>query len=767
MKRNEMKKGTMLLFLLCAASVRAQVITGKITDAQNNPVEQAVVVIQTVDSAYVEAACTDSAGVFSVAASASPFLVIVQHLLYETYRGRHDAPDVGVIRLRENNRMLREVAVTAERPLVKADGGKITYDMPRLLKAKMAVSAYEAILELPGVEERRGKLELAGANGVTVVLNGKATRMGAAQLENLLKNMPKERIRQAEVMYSAPPEYQVRGAVINLVLESGSADAPELQGQVNALYGQKHYADYQAGATVVYRTPRSVTDLMYSFGYRRERTGEDFVSLHTYRGRVYEIKQSDRGHNRAPVHTLRLGNEWEVGDTAKLSMAYTAEVRQFTHAFTASEGTFSNSRNSKKSDKPVQMHNLELGYTAGSGFSAGAEFTSYTHHATQYYREETSGKEDAFNARSGQDIRRISVYADQSHRLGKEWTLSYGAKFAFASDKSAQVYASLGATDWSGADSYGKSREYVYDVYAGFSKSFSGALSVSASLTGEYYRYREAGYRSLFPRMELTYMPRPGRVWQLSVASDKAYPAYWEMQQAVSYLSGYNEIQGNPELKPSRLYSAQLNYIWKSKYVFTLYTNYVRHNFNQLPYQSPDRLVLIYQTLNFDYSATSGLNVTVPFRIGSLLDSRLTLNGYYERAKSDRYHDISFDKDNWGGYASLDNTFTLSSKPDIKAELSGACNSRPIQGPMVISAMYRVDAGVKWTFAGNRAELSLRAADLFNSWTPENLDLRYKTQHFTMHLIPDSRRVSLSFVYKFGDFREKPHKAVDSSRFGK
>lgn len=762
-----MKKGMIFLFLLCAASGQAQNMAGRITDARNNPVEQAVVVIQTVDSAFVEAACTDSAGVFSVAASVSPFLLTVQHLLYETYRGRYDSPHVGIIRLRENNRMLREVAVTAERPLVKAAGGKMTYDMPQLLKDRMAVSAYEAILELPGVEERRGKLELAGANGVTVVLNGKATRMGAAQLENLLKNMPKERIREAEVMYSAPPEYQVRGAVINLVLESGSAGVPALQGQANALYSQGRYANYQAGATVVYRTPRSATDLMYSFGYRRERTGEDFVSNHAWQGRVYQVVQSDRGHNRTPVHTFRLGNEWTVSDTRKLSFAYTAEVRQFTHAFTASEGTFSNSRNSKKSDKPVQMHNLALGYTAGSGFSAGAEFTSYTHHATQYYREETSGKEDAFNARSNQDIRRISAYADQSHRLGKEWTLSYGAKFAFASDKSSQAYTSLGARDWSGADSYGKSREYVYDVYAGFSKSFSGALSLSASLTGEYYRYREAGYRSLFPRMELTYTPRPGRVWQLSVASDKAYPAYWEMQNAVSYLSGYNEIQGNPDLKPSRLYLAQLNYILKSRYVFTLYANYVRHNFNQLPYQSPDRLVLIYQTLNFDYSATSGLNVTVPFRIGSLMDSRLTLNGYYERAKSNRYHDIRFDKDNWACYASLDNTFTLSSKPDIKAVLSGAYNSRPIQGPMVISAMYRVDAGVKWTFAAGRAELSFRADDLFNSWSPENLDLRYKTQNFTMHLIPDSRRFSLAFVYKFGDFREKPHRAVDSSRFGK
>ena len=70
--------------------------------------------------------------------------------------------------------------------------------MPHLLKDKMAVSAYEAILELPGVREQSGKIQLAGTNGVTVIINGKTTNMGESQLENLLKNMPKERIQEAD-----------------------------------------------------------------------------------------------------------------------------------------------------------------------------------------------------------------------------------------------------------------------------------------------------------------------------------------------------------------------------------------------------------------------------------------------------------------------------------------------------------------------------------------------------------------------------------------
>ena len=419
---------------------------------------------------------------------------------------------------------------------------------------------------------------------------------------------------------------------------------------------------------------------MYSFGYHRERTGEDILSHHLFDGKTYEIEQFDRGHTRLPVHTIRLGNDWFLNDKNKLSFAYTSEIQQWTHPFTSSVGTYSDSENRKKSDKPIQMHNLALDYASGFGLNVGIDFTAYINLSTQYYQEKKAGKEDAFNAKSQQDIRRLSVYADQNHKLGKGWMLNYGTKFSFASDKSSQVYHSLRKHDWSISNSYSKLDEYVYDLYTGFSKSFSDNLSVNASLTGEYYKHKEIDYWSLFPMMEITYRAHPSHILQLSVSSDKTYPSYWEMQTTVSYLNGYTEIQGNPDLRPSRLYSAQLNYILKNKYIFTLYANYIDNNFNQLPYQSSERLVLIYKTLNFDYSSKLGLNVMIPFKAGSVLDSRLTLNGYYDKMKCDNYHDISFNKDNLAFYAELNNTFNISSKPTIKAEVSGSYITRNIQG---------------------------------------------------------------------------------------
>lgn len=752
---------------LCINNVYAQKITGVITDRDNNPIEFATIVLQTTDSVFLNSAYTDSVGKFSIKTDTLPVIITIQHLMYETYQKKCNTKAIGSIQMNEKSQMLSEVSIIGEYPLVRVIDGKMTYNMSQLLTDKMATSIYDAILKLPGIHIQKGTFQLIGANNVTILINGKKTNMDENQLNNLLKNMPKERIREAEVMYSAPPQYHVRGAVINLVLDNAIYDTQQLQGQINTLYNQGYYKNFQGGVTILYNTPKTLTDFLYSFGYNQVRTGQEIISQHIFNDQVSDINQSDRGYSVKPIHTIRLGNDWLINDKDKITLAYTAEIQPWMRSFNSSNGTYSDSENKKNTDKPVQMHNIALNYTSGFGFSTGIDFTSYKNHTTQHYRERMEGKEDFFDARSKQDIRRLSFYADQSHSLGKGWTLNYGTKFSFASDKSSQIYHSSVSHNWSDYDSDSQLNEYTYDLYAGFSKRFANNLSLNASLTGEYYKHKKIDYRSLFPMMEITYTANPVSVFQLSVSSDKVYPSYWEMQNTTSYLNGYTEIQGNTDLRPAKNYSFQLNYIWKSKYIFTLFANYTDDFFCQIPYQSSDRLMLIYKTLNFNYSAKLGFNMMIPFRISRIFESRFILNGYYDKMKSDHYYDLSFTKNNLAIYTNLDNTFTISSKPNIKAELSGSYISRNIQGPMTINAMYRIDTGIKWTFNRNKAELSLKVNDIFNSWAPKELNLQYQTQNLRMKEVVDSRRISLSFTYRFGDFKPKAHKEVDQSRFGK
>lgn len=214
---------------------------------------------------------------------------------------------------------------------------------------------------------------------------------------------------------------------------------------------------------------------------------------------------------------------------------------------------------------------------------------------------------------------------------------------------------------------------------------------MSASLTGEYYKLADFDEWTIFPALEATYSIAPSHMMMFFFSSDKVYPGYWVLHGGTGYLNGYAELHGNPLLKPYREYSGQLSYILKSKYILTAFYNYLKNYSDRLPYQSPDRLVLIYLSLNFDYKQTLGLNLIIPFNVRRVLDSRLTLNGFYDKVKSYNFHDTSFDNDNLVFYSRLDNTINLSSKPNIKLKFNTAYISKNIQGPAELSGLWNMD----------------------------------------------------------------------------
>ena len=102
---------------------------------------------------------------------------------------------------------------------------------------------------------------MAGAGSLTVILNGKPTTMDAGQLETLLRNTPINRVEKVEVMYSAPPEYHVRGAVVNVVLKRSNDYA--FQGEISADYKNKYFNSGNMKGNFRLSTPKMAFDVLY------------------------------------------------------------------------------------------------------------------------------------------------------------------------------------------------------------------------------------------------------------------------------------------------------------------------------------------------------------------------------------------------------------------------------------------------------------------------------------------------------------------------
>lgn len=756
-----------VLFSLFVATeaANAQTISGKVTDTNAQAIDGATVVLQTADSTFIDAVITDSTGMFLFRRQPMEYRLIFQHILYETSQSEGKNKDAGIVVLKTKNYALSEVVIKGERPIVKVEGGKLSYDLSQLTENKLVNNAYESLQQLPGVQEINGSLSLAGAHGLSIILNGKPTTMSYEQIADLLRNTPSSRVEKAEVMYSAPPQYHVRGAAINLILKGYRDGEGGLQGEINAGYTNRYKNGGQGGVSLLYNTRKWNIDFLYNARYGNNRQTTEVYSRHTLKNKVHEITQTSTLDRRSLTHNVRIGGEYKFNEESNISLSYTGAFNPNTKNTAHSAGNFAISDNIKKGDD--RMHNLALDYLASNGIKAGANYTSYKSGDDQYFtNKDAENKLNKFQTTSGQCIDRWKVYLDRSHSLPKDWTLNYGTSFAYANDHNTQFYHATDDNDMSALNTDSRYDEFTYDVYAGFSKSIGERLSFSASVTGEYYKMASYHNWSFYPSAELTYMAGAAHILQLSFSSDKTYPGYWDLSESTGYISGYEEAQGNPMLKPSTDYSVNLNYIFKNKYIFSLSYDYEPDLFQQLAYQSTERLSLIYKTLNWDFQQSFAATAILPFKIGSRLDSHATLQAEYRQAKCDDFFDISFDHSKWIGLAMLENNIILSGKPDIRMELTGLYMTPSIQGSFTLSSIWAINTGVRWNFANQKASLQLKVNDLFNSVEGDvDITLRNKGQYMDMHSNNYSRNITLSFTYKFGGYKEKKHKQVDTSRF--
>ncbi len=755
-----MKRFLFLLFFVNSCiSLFAQSIGGRVVGKEGNPVDAANVVLLRCDSSFVDVAVTDSCGLFSFEYRLDSFRLIVQHIAYKHRELDCTSPVVGDIVLETSDVLLDDIVIKADRPLVKVEDGRLSYDLEQLVKDRVANNTYEALTKLPGVREEEQKLTLAGAGSLSVIINGKPTTMTYEQVVVLLKSTPVERVDKVEVMYSAPPQYHVRGAALNIVLKKDTEYS--LQGEVGTTYRNKFYNEAEAHAFLRVATPKQALDVMYSIDRASEIQDIDMYSLHTLNGVVHDIRQFQEIRGRLWQHNARASYEYSFNEKNSFSLAYTGQFRTDGEAEIRSVGNFQQTGSRKEVDKD-EMHNVALQAYVGTGLSAGVDYTFYEHRARQAMSVDyLNGKIAYMDQKSGQKINVFHVYADQNHSLGKGWKLGYGAKYRNSESNDRQIYSA--ESSLIGTDVNSSLTEHTAESYLSIERQSPIGLSFSLSATAEFYKLNGCERWTIYPQGTVTYMSNPNHIWQASLQVNKLYPSYWQLQDAVSYIDGYAEMHNSASLEPSKMYSLNTNYILKQKYVLGLFATYNYKMFAQAMYQSTDRLALIYKTHNWDYISQLGLVAVLPYQPVEWFDTRATLVGVYVEQKCDNFYDIGFSNHQWVGMVTLDNSFRVTK--DFVLELNGFLQTPATQGTFSIETMWRVSAGAKWNFAKGKGTLSCYYNDIFNS-TIGDMKMNYRGQHLINKNDFHLRNFTLSIAYRFGGYKKKEEKKVDTSRFG-
>lgn len=654
---------------------------------------------------------------------------------------------------------LPEVMVKGERPIVKVVGSKLTYDMPLLLKKESVDNVYDALKLIPGVTDDNGSLTLAG-NAFNVLINGKHYQMDAAQLNALLKSLPSNRLKHAEVMYTTPARYEVRGASINLDIASDSSQPDGWQGELTGAWNQQHEAMWSEKAGLIYHKGKLDFDVNYQLNHGKTYSITDETSLHHLDdGTTHDIETHEAQRSRDHEHLWRMGLDYAFTDNHRLSLSYTGDY-DTEHACEDVTGNVmaTNAYRTRKT-----MHDVMLDYQLPTGTRVNVEYTYYNTPSTQQLTSTLPTGELHFDTDEHQRINRWKFHLGQEHSLAGGWGLNYGVRYSLTNDHSWQTFTSTGDnTAAHPADSYSRQNEDIGNIYAGTNGKIGEKLDFEASLAAEYYHSPVWHQWNVYPTLSLTYMPNSSHMLQLNFSSDKKFPDYWTLQSFTTYSNGgYNEVVGNPGLKPSSDYQTQLVYVLHNKYQFVVWFNYTDDYFTQTPYQRHDRLTVQYKYLNFDYSQQWGLQASVPQHFGNWLDSRLSVLGVWMKEKCSAFYDIPFNRDIAWVMASLRNNFTLLPE-HLYINLDGMIRSKAHQAIYDLPASGNVDIGLKYIFWRKRATLHVFCNDIFQTFGIDPV-IRYGNQNMKMDF-SCYRQVGVSLVYRFGGYKDKS-KEVDTSRF--
>ena len=361
----------------------------------------------------------------------------------------------------------------------------------------------------------------------------------------------------------------------------------------------------------------------------------------------------------------------------------------------------------------------------------------------------------------------INIYAvklDYIHPFKNQVKLSAGLKYSFVNSDNNSQFEIFQNDTW--VNDPGNTNHFIYKenvnaAYINLSKTFKKGWSADAGVRGEQTitntdqlnsdSLNKNNYFDLFPNLSLTKVINPNNILSLSFARRVDRPDYQSLNPFIYYVDEYTYREGNPYLKPQFINSTELSYTLKQRYSAVLSYSKTSDIITQIIRQV-DSTHTDYQTMG-NISSLDNLTLTlgIPVNITPWWHTYNSLQGFYKLYKGI-----------YDGYA-LNNgfsSFMLYTQQSFilpnswKAELSGMYRSKNISGPMVISPMGMISAGIQKSFWNDKGTLKLNVQDMLQTMNINRKvnfgDLNGSTE---FHLL--DRAANLTFTWNFGNRKIK------------
>lgn len=783
---------TILLLLITVPVTVAQnsnLINGYVYTQDKKPLAGITVVLVNTDNEDpVKTSITDANGKYEFEGiKLNRFRILVQHLSFEkhisdAYDRKADGQELPSISLLESSNTLNEVTISAQKAFVTQKIDKIVV-RPDALITSAGLTALDVLERAPSVTvDMNGNISIRGKNGVMVLIDGKPSYLSAQDLASYLRSIPASNIENMEIMTNPSAKYDASGnaGIINIIHKKNTAKG--FNGGLNLSYGQGKYMRTNNSFNFNYRIQK--WNFFSNLGLGKNSSYQDLTIKREYftpeGERSSAFIQNSYITPEGKSNSIKLGTDFYATKKTTLGASFSGFLnpseRNTANNAVVYDGQM-NPVNTIQARNPMDVKFRNRSFNLNMNHLINNEGQQLTVNLDNIvYRSEISQKllNKVFdtNGQTVSDTRldselpsKIKIYSGKVDYsgiplLGGQADLGAKSSYVHTSNIAdfSDVVGNTSTPNYEFSNDF-TYKEQIHAIYANYAKDFKN-ISIQAGLRMEHTRIKghQAGnptvadssftinYTSLFPTLFIQYRADTlqNNVIGLSLGRRIDRPNYKDLNPFTYPMDRFTFYGGNPYLKPTFSYNAELSHTYKRYLTTTLFYSYVD---NLISETNEQRGTIYYSRPgNFATQIAYGISLNATFKLYPWWTLQCYAAASDNSFKSKIYTE-NIDDSKWNWVVSPTNQFTINDK--WSAELSGQYQSKALSGQFLISPIGSVRAGVAMKMLNNKGALKLNVSDIFYTNQIEGEIRNIQNAKASWFSYLDSRVVTLSFSYRF------------------
>ena len=769
-------------------------IKGKVMDADaSTPLEFATVTLfKQKDSSMVTGAITEADGGFLFETPPGKYFLQIEFIGFQSLtlpgvilQKEKRLLDLGVINLETKASVLDAIEVRAEKSTMQLSLDKKVFNVGKDL-ADAGGNAADILNNVPSVTvDVEGKVELRGAGGVRILVDGKPSGMIGLSNTDGLQNMPANMIDKIEVITNPSARYEAEGVsgIINIVLKKDRRKG--INGSVDLTVGNPE--QYGVAASMNFRRNKFNFFTNYALRYRK---GPGWGSLYQefYRDDLTSITVNKSRRSRGGLsNNIRFGADYYFDESNILTTAFNYRHSKDDNSNRIRYWDYENSldnlvRYTVRTDDEIEIEpNLEYSLIYKKLFerkdhelvfdfryqdeeeSEGSDFRE------KYYADEEEtplGKPD-LQQRSDNVERNTNMIfqLDYIQPFSKDGKFEAGLRSGIRDITNDFSVVQLTDSEWVPLEGFNNKLLYDENIHAAYTSIGNkfGRYSVQTGLRMEYSDVRTElvqteevnprDYFGFFPSVFLGYEINEKNTFQVSYSRRIRRPGFWELNPFLTFSDARNIWGGNPDLDPEYTNSFEAGYLKYFEKGSLTSSVYYRHSDGVIERIREVTSDTTTETRPRNLSTRDDYGLEFTFSFDPTKTWRFNGNVNFFRSQTDGEHEgVVYDADTYTWSGRLSSRATFFKKVDLQVNFNYRAPRNTTQGSR--KASWHIDPAASMDVLKNKGTLTLSVRDLFNTRR-----YRYTTEGESFYLEGNygrrARQATLTFNYRINQKKKR------------